>query len=142
MSAIEAWGSMGYAAKVILILLAAFACLLLYIVVERFVTFRRAARPAGAPRRQLLRHMHTLSAITVTAPMLGLLGTLLGLINAFAGVAMTGHLDLRMLGAGISEALVTTVLGLAIGLPAWWAHAFFRAWGERILARDGMAPAH
>jgi uncharacterized membrane protein YeaQ/YmgE (transglycosylase-associated protein family) len=38
--------------------------------------------------------------------------------------------------------LLTTVLGLVIGPPAWWAHAFFAAWGERILARrEGSRPA-
>jgi len=146
MSSIEVWNSMGYAARVILVVLVAFAALLFFIVVERFVAYRRAERPAvkapSTPRAQLRRHMHTLAAIKVTAPMIGLLGTLLGLINAFAGMAMTGVLDLRMVGAGISEALLTTVLGLVIGLPAWWAHAFFAAWGERILARrEGVLPA-
>ena len=108
--------------------------------------YRRAERPAekapSSGRGQLQRHMHTLAAIKVTAPMLGLLGTLLGLINALAGVALTGALDLRAVGAGAAEALLMTVLGLVIGLPAWWAHAFFAAWGERILAqREGVRPA-
>ena len=79
--------------------------------------------------------MHTLAAIKATGPMLGLLGTLLGLINAFAGMAMTGTVDPRALGAGVAEALIMTALGLVIGLPAWWAHSFFAAWAERIAAR-------
>lgn len=140
MSAIEVWGAMGLAARVILLILVAFAALLFFIVVERFVAYRRADRPAErvlSMRGQLRRHMHALAAIKVTAPMLGLLGTLLGLINALAGLAMTGVLDPRAVGAGMAEALLMTVLGLVIGLPAWWAHAFFSAWGERILARQG-----
>ena len=145
MSAIEVWSAMGYAARVILFVLVAYASLLFFIVVERFLAYRRAERPAEnapSPRGQLQRHMHALAAIKVTAPMLGLLGTLLGLINAFAGMAMTGVLDLRAVGAGVSEALLMTVLGLVIGLPAWWAHAFFAAWTERILAqREGVRPA-
>jgi biopolymer transport protein ExbB len=145
MSAIEAWNAMGLAARAILLVLVAFAALLFFIVVERFLAYRSAERPAGnAPsaRGQLQRHMHTLAAIKVTAPMLGLLGTLLGLINALAGMAMTGVLDLRAVGAGMSEALLMTVLGLVIGLPAWWAHAFFAAWADRILARrEGVRPA-
>ena len=144
MSSIEVWSSMGYAARVILVVLVAFAALLFFIVVERFIAYRRAERPAdeAKPRRQLQRHMHTLAAIKVTAPMIGLLGTLLGLINALAGVALTGHLDLRAMTAGAAEALLMTVLGLVIGLPAWWAHAFFGAWSERILAqREGIRPA-
>jgi biopolymer transport protein ExbB/TolQ len=144
MSAIEAWNEMGLAARVILLVLVAFASLLFLIVAERFFAYRRAERPAEdarSSRGQLQRHMHALAAIKVTAPMLGFLGTLLGLINAFAGMAMSGVLDLRAVGAGMSEALVMTVLGLVIGLPAWWAHAFFAAWEERILAkREGVRP--
>jgi biopolymer transport protein ExbB len=146
MSSIEVWNSMGYAARVILVVLAAFACLLFVIVVDRFLAYRRAERPVekapSSGRAQLQRHMHTLAAIKVTAPMLGLLGTLLGLINALAGIALAGALDLRAVGAGAAEALLMTVLGLVIGLPAWWAHAFFAAWEERILARrEGVRPA-
>jgi biopolymer transport protein ExbB/TolQ len=144
MSAIGTWDAMGYAARGILLVLLAFAALLFFIVVERFVAYRRAERPAGGSGLggRLKRRMHALAAIKVTAPMLGLLGTLLGLINAFAGMAMAGALDLRAVGAGMVEALLMTVLGLLIGLPAWWAHAFFSAWAERILARrEGLRPA-
>jgi|PlaIllAssembly_1097288.scaffolds.fasta_scaffold512769_2 predicted lipid-binding transport protein (Tim44 family) len=141
MSAIDAWDSMGLAARVILLILAVFAFLLVFIVIDRFVAYRRAERPAGPPplRGALQRRMHTLAAIKVTGPMLGLLGTLLGLINAFAGMAMTGSVDARALGAGVSEALIMTALGLVIGLPAWWAHSFFAAWAERIAARAEAA---
>ena len=66
--------------------------------------------------------------------MLGFLGTLLGVINMLAGMAMTGSVDLRSLGAGMAEALLMTVLGLLVGLPAWWAHGYFTARAERMLA--------
>jgi hypothetical protein len=143
MSAIEAWNAMGLAARVILVVLTAFALLLFYIVIDRFVVYRRAEGPLGpAPLRgRLQRRMHTLAAIKVTAPMLGFLGTLLGLVNAFAGMAMTGRVDPRVLAAGVAEALIMTVLGLVIGLPAWWAHSFFAAWAERILAHAEGASA-
>lgn len=136
--ALSAWSSMGIAARVILVVLVAFAGLLFFIVLERFLAYRRAEHPASASRSlrfDLHRHLHTLAAIKVTAPLLGLLGTLLGLINGFAGMAMTGVFDPHALGAGVAEALIMTVLGLVIGLPAWWAHSFFSAWSERILAR-------
>jgi biopolymer transport protein ExbB/TolQ len=145
MPAIDAWNAMGYAARVILVVMVAFAALAFLIVTERFFAYRRAERQAPAAptplRGQLWRHLHALAAIKVTAPMLGLLGTLLGLINAFAGVALAGAVDLRTLGAGVAEALVMSALGLVIGLPAWWAHAFYTAWAERILAAsaDGRA---
>jgi biopolymer transport protein ExbB/TolQ len=138
MPAIEAWSAMGVAARVILLVMVASAALAFFIVAERFVAYRRAERLAPAAptplRGQLWRHLHALAAIKVTAPMLGLLGTLLGLINAFAGVALTGAVDARALGAGVAEALMMSALGLVIGLPAWWAHAFYTAWADRILA--------
>jgi len=85
MSAMDAWDSMGLAARVILLILAVFAFLLVFIVIDRFVAYRRAERGGPRPLRDALqRRMHTLAAIKVTGPMLGLLGTLLGLINAFA----------------------------------------------------------
>jgi biopolymer transport protein ExbB/TolQ len=144
MPAIEAWNAMGIAARAILLVLMAFAGLAFLIVGERFFAYRRAERltPAAPTplRGQLRRHLHALAAIKVTAPMLGLLGTLLGLINAFAGVALTGAVDLRALGAGVAEALMMSALGLVIGLPAWWAHAFYSAWADRILAGSGGAP--
>jgi biopolymer transport protein ExbB/TolQ len=144
LDALSAWASMGIAARVILVVLAAFAALLFFIVVERFVAYRRAERPStpASPTLvlQLRRRLHALAAIKVTAPMLGLLGTLLGLINGFAGLAMTGVVATPALAAGIAEALMMTVLGLVIGLPAWWAHSFFTAWGERI-AVHAEAPA-
>ena len=142
MPVIEAWSAMGVAARVIVVVLAAFAVLLFYVVADRFVVYRREERSVAPDpvRGRLQRRIHLLAAIKVTAPMLGLLGTLLGLINAFAGMAMSASVDVRSVSAGVAEALMTTVLGLVIGLPAWWAHAFFAAWSERILARgDGGA---
>jgi hypothetical protein len=143
LDALSAWGSMGIAARVIVVVLAAFAALLFVIVVERFVAYRRAERPAGPPQPatlplQLRKRLHALVAIKVTAPMLGFLGTLLGTINALAGVAITGVVQPPVLAAGLAEALIMTVLGLVIGLPAWWAHGFFTAWGERIVAHAGV----
>ncbi len=132
------WDSMGIAARVILVILVAFAALLFYIVLDRFLAYRRiegrqaSARPL---RLELHRYLHALAAIKVTAPLIGLLGTLLGLINGLAGIALTGTVNPTALSAGVAEALLTTVLGLVIGIPAWWAHSFFASWSERLLAR-------
>jgi hypothetical protein len=130
--ALSAWGSMGIAARVILVVLVAFAALLFFIVAERFLAYRRAERSAAPPAFRPGRHLHTLAAIKVTAPMLGFLGTLLGVINALAGTAMTGVLNPQAMAAGLAEALIMTVLGLVVGLPAWWAHGFYTAWAERL----------
>ncbi len=141
MGPIEAWSAMGYAARVILVVLAAFAAELFIIVAERFVAYRRAERELGRKavgRVDLQHHLHLLAAIKVTAPMLGLLGTLMGMINGLAGMSMRGAFDARSFGAGMAEALLMLVLGLLIGLPAWWAHGFYTAWAEKLRARQAV----
>jgi biopolymer transport protein ExbB len=138
MSPVEIWSQMGIAARVILWVLAGLACLAGYVVVERVLALSRVAgSPAVASRVWLQRRTHALAAVKVTAPMLGVLGTLIGLINALAGVALTNRLDLRAASAAVAEALVMTVLGLLVGLPAWWADGALQAWQERILAARG-----
>jgi Biopolymer transport proteins len=54
------------------------------------------------------------------APFVGLLGTVLGIIAAFQGIAATGSGGLGAVSAGISEALVETALGLLVAIPAVW----------------------
>ncbi len=132
------WDSMGFVARVILVILVAFAALLFYIVLDRFLAYRRIEgrqAPKRPLRLELHRYLHALAAIKVTAPLIGLLGTLMGIINGLAGIALTGHLDQTALSAGLAESLLTTVLGLVIGIPAWWAHSFFASWSEALLAR-------
>lgn len=73
--------------------------------------------------------------IAVIAPMIGLFGTVLGMMKAFQVVA----LDLAkarpmLLAAGVSEALITTAFGLLVGIPAMAAYAFFRARAARLVA--------
>ena len=73
--------------------------------------------------------------IAVISPMLGLLGTVLGLMNAFQVVA----LDLTkakpiMLAGGVSEVLINTAFGLIIGIPAMAFYGFFRSKAARLIA--------
>ncbi len=72
------------------------------------------------------RHMPLLAALGNLATMLGLLGTVLGMIAAFDRIAEAGTGDARIVATGIFEALVTTAAGLAIGIAALSAHAFLR----------------
>lgn len=134
----DTWNAAGTAARVILVVLVAFAGLLFSVAVERYYAYRRAGgssgRSAHGLRSELHRRMHLLSAIKVTAPLLGFLGTLMGAINVLAGIASRGVIDPHQLAAGMAEALMLTVLGLVVGLPAWWVHGFFVSWSERILA--------
>ena len=61
-----------------------------------------------------------LATIGATAPFVGLLGTVIGIITAFQGIAATGSGGLGAVSAGISEALVETALGLVVAIPAVW----------------------
>lgn len=66
-----------------------------------------------------------MATIAGVAPFLGLFGTVTGLIVAFRGIAETGSGGLATVSGGISEALVTTVIGLFVAIPALWAYNYF-----------------
>ncbi len=66
-----------------------------------------------------------LEIIVGVAPLLGLLGTALGMISVFANIAIEAPGRAEALSQGIAEALITTVLGLAIGIPALVAYTLF-----------------
>ena len=84
---------------------------------------RQAVRYAAEGNTaELRRRLPTLATIGSTAPFVGLLGTTFGIINAFRSVALTGAGNISVISAGISEALVTTALGLFVAIPAVWAY--------------------
>jgi biopolymer transport protein TolQ len=66
-----------------------------------------------------------LAIVAVTAPLLGLLGTVLGVMNAFVGVATTGAANIASVAPGIAEALITTAFGLIAAIPAAIAFNYF-----------------
>lgn len=73
---------------------------------------------------RLERFVPTLSVLAAIAPLLGLLGTVTGMINTFHVITIFGTGDPRMMSGGISEALVTTQLGLAVAIPIMFLHHF------------------
>jgi len=72
-----------------------------------------------------------LATIGATAPFIGLFGTVVGIINAFKGMAVSGSGGLGAVSAGIAEALVTTALGLFVAIPAVWIYNYFMQKIER-----------
>jgi biopolymer transport protein ExbB len=68
------------------------------------------------------RFLSTLAMLAAIAPLLGLLGTVTGMIDTFQVITMHGTGDPRMMSGGISEALVTTMLGLSVAIPIMLAH--------------------
>jgi biopolymer transport protein ExbB len=68
------------------------------------------------------RFLSTLGMLAAIAPLLGLLGTVTGMIDTFHVITLHGTGDPRMMSGGISEALVTTMLGLSVAIPIMLAH--------------------
>jgi biopolymer transport protein ExbB len=84
-------------------------------------TVRRAIQRASAlTANDLKKGVAALATIGATAPFVGLLGTVVGIITAFQGIAATGSGGLGAGSARISEALVETALGLVVAIPAVW----------------------
>lgn len=67
-----------------------------------------------------------LATIGATAPFVGLLGTTMGIVNAFAGMGESGA-GLEAISAGIAEALIATAIGLIAAIPAVWLYNYFTA---------------
>lgn len=76
---------------------------------------------------RLERGLPLLATISSSAPYIGLFGTVLGIIDAFAGIGMTGVTSLAVVAPGISEALVATAAGLIVAIPALIAYNMFRS---------------
>ncbi|HEU4641750.1 MAG TPA: MotA/TolQ/ExbB proton channel family protein [Gemmatimonadaceae bacterium] len=74
---------------------------------------------------ELKRGLAVLATVGATAPFVGLLGTVMGIVNAFQGMAVSGAGGLGAISAGISEALITTAFGLIVAIPAVWAFNYF-----------------
>jgi biopolymer transport protein ExbB/TolQ len=84
-------------------------------------TVRRSIQRATAlTASDLKKGVSALATIGSTAPFVGLLGTVVGVINAFTGIATVGGAGIGAVSAGISEALVETALGLFVAIPAVW----------------------
>jgi biopolymer transport protein ExbB/biopolymer transport protein TolQ len=81
---------------------------------------RSIQRATALTQSDLKKGVNSLATIGTTAPFVGLLGTVVGVINAFSGIAATGSGGIGAVSAGISEALVETALGLVVAIPAVW----------------------
>ena len=75
---------------------------------------------------ELKRGLGILATTGSTAPLVGLLGTVMGIVNAFTGMAASGGGgSLASVSAGIAEALITTAFGLIVAIPAVWLYNYF-----------------
>jgi len=86
---------------------------------------RALERSEAIVHAELKRGVSGLATIGSTAPFVGLFGTVVGIINAFKGISQNKSTGLGAVAGGISEALVTTAIGLFVALPAVWAFNYF-----------------
>ena len=86
----------------------------------------RSARQVAALNRAEFNHrLSGLGTIASTAPFVGLLGTVTGILDAFTGIGITHASGLSAVASGIAEALMTTALGLIVAIPAVWCYNYF-----------------
>ena len=82
----------------------------------------------------LQRGLPALATIVAGAPLLGLLGTVIGMIKIFSVVATAGSGITEQLSSGISQALITTATGLVIAIPALFTHSYLESRAVSILS--------
>ena len=80
----------------------------------------------------LKRGIGSLATIATITPFIGLFGTVIGIINAFHGIALAGSGGIRTVSAGIAEALIATAFGLGVAIPAAWMFNYFTNKLERL----------
>jgi biopolymer transport protein ExbB len=75
---------------------------------------------------QLERFLNTLGTIAGISPLLGLLGTVIGMIKVFSAIMVHGVGNANQLAGGISEALITTAAGLSVAIPSFFFYRYFK----------------
>ncbi len=80
---------------------------------------------AGQVSHDLERYLTSLGVIASISPLLGLLGTVVGMIKVFTALMLEGAGNANVLAGGISQALITTAAGLSVAIPAIMFHRFF-----------------
>jgi biopolymer transport protein ExbB len=75
---------------------------------------------------ELERYLNTLGTIAAISPLLGLLGTVIGMVKVFAAITAHGVGDPAVLAGGISEALITTAAGLSVAIPSLIGYRYLR----------------
>ena len=84
---------------------------------------------------ELERYLNTLGTVAAITPLLGLLGTVVGIMKVFAVITTQGTANAQALAGGIAEALITTAAGLAIAIPTLIVYRYFRGKVDDLVAR-------
>lgn len=75
---------------------------------------------------ELERYLNTLGTVAAITPLLGLLGTVIGMIKVFTAIQLEGTGNAAVLAGGISEALITTAAGLTVAIPSLFFYRYFQ----------------
>ncbi len=94
---------------------------------------RELGRKADDVAAQIRRGLGVLASVGSIAPFVGLLGTVVGIIDAFKGIGATGSAGIGAVSAGIAEALIVTALGLIVAIPSVLAFNFLAARSDTLL---------
>jgi biopolymer transport protein ExbB len=84
---------------------------------------------------ELERYINTLGTIAAISPLLGLLGTVIGMIQVFSTITTQGVGNPGALAGGISQALITTAAGMAVAIPSLMAYRYFRGKVDMLVIR-------
>jgi biopolymer transport protein ExbB/biopolymer transport protein TolQ len=93
---------------------------------------RALERQTERETQNMKRGQSLLATVSSTAPFVGLLGTVMGIVNSFQQMAASGSGGLATVSAGISEALVTTAFGLLVAIPAVMIYNYFQSVMEAV----------
>lgn len=108
-----------------------------------FTAIEKAMEDAAAEQSaRCYRRIEHLSVISTLAPMLGLMGTVWGMIQAFMEFEMKANPQISELAPGVYKALVTTLMGLAVAIPATGALAYFRSRVEELSMESALLASH
>lgn len=100
-------------------------------------TVRRVVQATAVRARQGL---GVLATVGSTAPFVGLFGTVVGIVNAFSQMGLSGQGGLATVSAGIAEALVATALGIGVAIPALWLYNYLTQRIQRLVVElEGVA---
>jgi biopolymer transport protein ExbB len=89
---------------------------------------------------ELERFLNTLGTIAAISPLLGLLGTVIGMIKVFSAILAHGVGNANELAGGISEAMITTAAGLTVAIPSYFFYRYFKGRvDEYVISMEGQA---
>ncbi len=102
---------------------------------SREIAHERANELLAPLQAHLMARLSVIATVAAVAPLVGLLGTVTGMIATFSVLTTQGSGDPQSLSGGISEALLTTQLGLAVAVPTLLSHTILKRWASRICSR-------